>query len=68
MPSPGTLYVSDDEESRALLTNAFSFTRCQVGDLSGRHGKISVGGKAYVYNDVNLPLSGDWYTSAIGKL
>jgi len=41
--------------------------RCQVGDLSGRHGKISVGGKAYVYNDVNLPLSGDWYTSAIGK-
>ena len=44
------------------------FTRCQVGDLSGRHGTISVGGKAYVYNDVNLPLSGDWYTSAIGKL
>lgn len=50
------------------MTNAFAFTRCQVGDLSGRHGKISVGGKAYVYNDVNLPLSGDWYTSAIGKL
>ncbi len=38
-----------------------------MGDLSGRHGKISVGGKAFVYNDVNLPLSGDWWTSAVGK-
>ena len=48
------------------LTEVDAF-RCEVGDLSGRHGKVSVGGKAFVYNDVNLPLSGDWYTSAIGK-
>ena len=41
--------------------------RCEVGDLSGRHGPLSVGGKAYVINDVNLPLSGDWYQSALGK-
>lgn len=42
--------------------------RCEVGDMSGRHGRISVGGKAYVVNDPNLPLEGvDWFTSAIGK-
>ena len=41
--------------------------RCEVGDLTGRHGRISVGGKAYVFNDVNLALSGDWYNSALGK-
>lgn len=41
--------------------------RCQVGDLSGRHGPLTVGGKAYVVNDVNLPLFGDWFMSAIGK-
>jgi len=41
--------------------------RCEVGDMSGRHGKISVGGKAYVFNDVNLPLHGDWFHNAVGK-
>ena len=41
--------------------------RCMVGDLSGRHGKLTVGGKAYVVNDPNLPLTGDWFQSAIGK-
>jgi len=41
--------------------------RCEVGDLSGRHGTIDVGGKAFVFSDVNLPLSGDWYNSALGK-
>jgi hypothetical protein len=41
--------------------------RCEVGDLSGRHGPITVGGQAYVFNDVNLPLHGDWYNSALGK-
>lgn len=41
--------------------------RCEVGDLTGRHGKLNVGGKAYVFSDVNLPLSGDWYHTALGK-
>ncbi len=42
--------------------------RCEVGDLSGRHGKIEIGGKALVFNDPNLRLQGDdWFTSAIGK-
>jgi hypothetical protein len=42
--------------------------RCQVGDLSGRHGRITVGGKAYVVNDPYLQVQGeDWFTSAIGK-
>jgi len=41
--------------------------RCQVGDLSGRHGPISIGSRAYVFNDANLPLSGDWYNNAVGK-
>ena len=42
--------------------------RCEIGDLSGRNGRIDVGGKAFVINDVNLPLKGeDWFTSAVGK-
>merc|ERR1740123_2579440 len=41
--------------------------RCEVGDLSGRHGKISVGGRAFVFSDANLPLHGDWFHNAIGK-
>ena len=44
--------------------------RCMVGDLSGKLGRIDVGGKAYVSNDVNLPLDpgdGNWFNTAIGK-
>ena len=42
--------------------------RCMVGDMSGKHGPIGVGGRAKVVNDVNLPLEGDgWFNTAIGK-
>ncbi len=41
--------------------------RCEVGDMSGKHGRLSVGGKAFVFNDGHLPLSGDWFQSALGK-
>lgn len=42
--------------------------RCEVGDLSGRHGRLNVGGRAYVKSDPLMTLQGeDWYTSAIGK-
>ena len=41
--------------------------RCEVGDLSGRHGKIAIGSNAFVFNDENLPLFGDWYHTALGK-
>ena len=41
--------------------------RCEVGDMSGKHGKISVGGKAYVFDDQNLQLHGDWFHNAVGK-
>ncbi|XP_040583567.1 uncharacterized protein Rsod [Lepeophtheirus salmonis] len=42
--------------------------RCQVGDLGGKNGKISIGGKAYVIHDQTLQLdSGSWFTSAVGK-
>ena len=41
--------------------------RCEIGDISGRVGKISVGATAYVLNDGHLPLSGDWWKSAVGK-
>jgi len=41
--------------------------RCEVGDLTGRHGRLSIGGHAYVFNDNNLALHGDWYHSALGK-
>ncbi len=35
--------------------------------MSGKHGRLSVGGKAFVFNDGHLPLSGDWFQSALGK-
>jgi len=41
-----------------------------VGDLSGKLGRLAVGGRAYVVNDVNLPLDpgdGNWFNTAIGK-
>ena len=44
--------------------------RCMVGDLSGKLGRLAVGGRAYVVNDVNLPLDpgdGNWFNTAIGK-
>jgi hypothetical protein len=42
--------------------------RCEVGDLSGRHGRLTVGGRAYVKSDPTMTLQGeDWFTSAIGK-
>ena len=41
--------------------------RCEVGDLSGRHGKISIGARAYVFNDPNLNFFGDWFHTALGK-
>lgn len=41
--------------------------RCEVGDMSGKHGKISVGGRAFVFDDRNLQLHGDWFHNAVGK-
>ena len=44
--------------------------RCMVGDLSGKLGRISVGGRAHVLNDVNLPLDpgdGNWFNTIMGK-
>jgi len=41
--------------------------RCEVGDLSGRHGKISIGAQAFVFNDPNLNFFGDWFHTALGK-
>ena len=38
--------------------------------MSGKLGRITVGGRAYVVNDVNLPLDpgdGNWFNTAIGK-
>ena len=41
--------------------------RCEVGDMSGKHGKISVGSRAFVFDDQNLQLHGDWFHNAVGK-
>lgn len=42
--------------------------RCEIGDLSGRHGRIALGGGAQIFNDPVMTLQGeDWFTSAIGK-
>ena len=35
--------------------------------MSGKHGKISVGGRAFVFDDQNLQLHGDWFHNAVGK-
>ena len=32
--------------------------RCKAGDLTGKLGKIEIGGKSEIYNDANLPLGG----------
>lgn len=41
--------------------------RCEVGHLTGRHGKINIGANAHVFNDPNLNFYGDWFHTALGK-
>ncbi|RWS08541.1 uncharacterized protein B4U79_07981 [Dinothrombium tinctorium] len=39
--------------------------RCEMGDLSGKHGPLVIGQKRFVYTDVNLPLVGNY--SILGR-
>lgn len=48
---------SDDYGSQCNAHNQFS---CEMGDLSGRHGPIDVGGRRIVFTDSNLPLAGNF--------
>lgn len=34
--------------------------RCEMGDLSGKHGPLTIGGHRAVLTDVNLPLAGNF--------
>lgn len=34
--------------------------RCAMGDLSGKHGTVEIGGKRKVFSDMNLPLVGNF--------
>ena len=51
-----------------MVTRSFSYdVRCEVGDLSGKHGRLSIRAegaaeRTLVYYDPNLPLVGP-YTS-----
>ena len=46
------LYAKDCSASNPL--------RCAMGDLSGRHGSLVVGGERQVIADANLPLTGNY--------
>jgi Cu/Zn superoxide dismutase len=43
---------------RDTATAAQYGTTCEVGDLSGKHGKLTIGDGKYQFTDANLPLTG----------
>lgn len=56
-------YAVDLEGDYSSECNTYKHFRCEIGDLSGKHGKISIrepgGGKQkYFFSDLQLPLSG----------
>ncbi|XP_042912063.1 uncharacterized protein [Parasteatoda tepidariorum] len=55
---------SDDDyyKSECGIDNPF---RCEMGDLSGRHGTLEIGTGRRVFTDVNLPLVGNF--SVMGR-
>ena len=65
--NPYSVYLSGDYIS---MCNSYNQFRCEVGDLSGKHGKLEIGsdtaGKMkYFFSDMQLPLSGS--QSVVGK-
>lgn len=50
--SDNPLYKKDCHPSNQL--------RCEMGDLTGKHGHLTIGGRKSVLSDVNLPLAGNY--------
>ncbi|KAG1649777.1 Cell surface superoxide dismutase [Cu-Zn] 6 [Nymphon striatum] len=59
------LVVSGDETTYNSDCNAHNPLRCQMGDLTGRHGLLTVGVGRQVFSDINLPLYGN--ASVVGR-
>ncbi|XP_060606664.1 uncharacterized protein LOC132758969 isoform X1 [Ruditapes philippinarum] len=58
--NPYSVYLSGDYTT---MCNSYNQFRCELGDLSGKHGKLNIrsnlGGKLrYFFSDMQLPLSG----------
>ncbi|XP_074600091.1 superoxide dismutase family protein Rsod [Brevipalpus obovatus] len=54
-------YFVDSERNRDLYAkdcSPLNPLRCELGDLSGRNGPLTIGGKRTVMSDINLPLVG----------
>ncbi|XP_013776784.1 uncharacterized protein LOC106461508 [Limulus polyphemus] len=59
-------YLSkSDDESYKRDCGPANPLRCEMGDMTSRHGTLEVGGKRRVFTDVNLPLVGNY--SVMGR-
>lgn len=61
-------YFVDSDRNRDLYAkdcNAMNPLRCELGDLSGRNGALTIGGRRVTRSDPNLPLVG--YGSVLGR-
>lgn len=52
-------YLSSIDNSYKIECNPKNALRCALGDLSGRHEPLIIGGDRQVYSDINLPLVGN---------
>lgn len=57
--------VKSDDEFYKTECNVANPFRCEMGDLSGRHGTLEIGTGKKVFTDVNLPLVGNY--SVMGR-
>ena len=55
----------DDIEIYSKDCNPSNPYRCAMGDLTGRHGTLSIGSERQLYSDENLPLIGNY--SVLGR-
>ena len=56
-------YLTDSERNVELYKkdcNKLNLLRCEMGDLTGRHGQLTIGSKRMVLSDPNLPLAGNY--------
>ncbi|XP_023224241.1 uncharacterized protein LOC111625338 [Centruroides sculpturatus] len=56
--NPYTVKTDDDLYKKDC--HASNPLRCAMGDLSGRHGTVEIGGRKKVFSDMNLPLVGNF--------
>jgi hypothetical protein len=59
-------YLSkDDIETYKKHCNPSNALRCAMGDLSGRHGPLSIGSDRKIVSDINIPFTGNY--SVMGR-